>query len=389
MSLPMHNNYGGILQNYALCKYITSLGHEVLSCRWASSSKSCPLATWRKPFVYLKRLLTRQEIYREKRNAREYDFVNRHFIRFINDNIPLTERAFYKKTELYDFVKKEKIDAVIVGSDQVWRKTYPNSSFFNKIIKPKAFPNLNTFFLDFLQPELNVKILSYAASFGVDYAELNEKEQKTIFSLLSKFAKVGVREKSAINLIQNIYHWNVYVEQVIDPTMLLKCLDYKVFFENINNPSKANCVFIYALDNSSELKEIASFVQERIGAECMKSIFMNNDDSKSPLQERVFPSIENWLYNISESNFIVTDSFHGTVFSILFEKPFIVLKNTGRGNTRFDSLLSMFGLENRILSEKNSLEDIVSTPIDWAYVKEVLKREREKARMFFKEAHFT
>ena len=383
MSLPLHNNYGGFLQNFALCSYLKNSGHDVISCRWAESNCGARLPNWRKPFVYLKRLIKKQELRYEKRISKEYAVVNKHFFDFQEKYIPLSEEKFSNAKELLDFIKKYKIEAVVIGSDQVWRKAYPSKSILNKIIKTNVFPSLFTYFADFLPTDSNVKILSYAASFGVDYMEYSEEEKQKILPLLSRFDKIGVREHSGKILINAGYSWNLPVDSVIDPTMLLEVERYKKMIESIGRFRFEKGIFSYVLDQSDAFPVIMDCVKTVLNIQQVNTVFLGSSDPNVPVEKRILPSVEIWLKNIAEAEFVVTDSFHGTVFSILFNKPFLVVGNVGRGNARFESLLSLFGLENRMLSSENTVESIVKTPIDWNRVNDILNTEREKSKKFF------
>ena len=111
-----------------------------------------------------------------------------------------------------------------------------------------------------------------------------------------------------------------------------------------------------------------------------KKIF-RNDPEKYKL-----PLVEQWLCSFRDANFIITDSFHGCVFSIIYNKPFIAIGNKSRGLSRFTSLLKLFGLEGRLvdcLSEVN--EDVVNMNIDWRKINAILKDEQRRSRKFLKE----
>ena len=95
----------------------------------------------------------------------------------------------------------------------------------------------------------------------------------------------------------------------------------------------------------------------------------------------VYPPVDDWLYNIQRAKFVVTDSFHGTVFSILFNKPFISIGNSKRGLARFQSLLGRFGLEDRLVQdvEFDDLLETMRRPIDYILVNSIIREERSKS----------
>ena len=112
-------------------------------------------------------------------------------------------------------------------------------------------------------------------------------------------------------------------------------------------------MFSYLLDESEEKINILEDISKRLNLP-VRNIKLEKDISKIPmskLKSLTYPSIQEWLASFAQANFVVTDSFHGTVFSIIFNKPFVVLPNKGRGVARFESLLKDISLENRIFSD--------------------------------------
>ena len=93
----------------------------------------------------------------------------------------------------------------------------------------------------------------------------------------------------------------------------------------------------------------------------------------------IYPAVEEWIRGFRDCDFVVTDSFHGTVFSIIFEKPFVVLRNARRGNTRLDSLLRLFNLENRILSSAADVENCIYKQINWSNVHTILNEKKRSS----------
>jgi exopolysaccharide biosynthesis predicted pyruvyltransferase EpsI len=94
--------------------------------------------------------------------------------------------------------------------------------------------------------------------------------------------------------------------------------------------------------------------------------------------------VEEWIRGFMDAEFVVTDSFHGTVFSIIFNKPFISIANESRGTTRFTSLLKMFNLENRLIFSPEELNLDKVKEIDWGNVNEILEQDKERAIFFLK-----
>ena len=103
------------------------------------------------------------------------------------------------------------------------------------------------------------------------------------------------------------------------------------------------------------------------------SIKVCGDNRNLTIGERTQPSVEKWLQAFIDADYVVTDSFHGCVFSIIFHKPFVVIGNNERGVDRFNSLLSIFHLEKRMVHENTVLEDVLNESIDYSYVDSIMK----------------
>lgn len=104
-----------------------------------------------------------------------------------------------------------------------------------------------------------------------------------------------------------------------------------------------------------------------------------NDVGPNGLQFCVFPPVEDWLKGFRDSDYVITDSFHGTVFAIIFNKPFITILNRERGVDRFNTLLGLFGLSDRLITSHDELERIINKPIDFKMVNQRLHEEKIKS----------
>lgn len=297
---PLGANYGGILQAFALSTYLKKLGHEVIVLN-------------RQPNLpFLKRLIKSVLMainHPRYKNPRYY-----HLINFINKYINYT-KPISTTTQMSRFVKKNDINLVIVGSDQVWRKDFAMKYGFN-------------YFLDFV-PD-GIKKISYAASFGLSQWEYSEEQTDQIKKLISSFNAISIREDEGLILCNN--YLGVEAEHVLDPTMLLKVEDYN----KITNPRivKDNYIFVYWLGSEDKKKEALSNIE--INKKKIIDLSLRSD--------RPLISIEDWLSYIKYADYIVTDSFHGCVFSVIFQKQFIVHTNNSGGNGRLNSLFRILNI---------------------------------------------
>ena len=363
LALQLRYNFGGILQAYALQKTLKELGHDAVHI---DQYRYVSIGPWyRKYPIYLKRAM-RKFLFGENLIVRADVAINNatntistHTEQFINKYI---NRIFTKD---FSNITKENFDAFIVGSDQVWRPKY----FFSAI---------ENAYLDFAK-EWKIKRIAYAASFGTEEWEYNEEQTANCAALLKKFNAVSVRESSAVQLCND--NFGVKAEHVLDPTMLLLKEDYIKLIKDYNATQSDGNLFCYILDEGEEKKSIIDCVAKE---KVLKPFYVNSryDDHNAPLEERIQQPVEKWLRAFYDAEFVITDSFHACVFSIIFNKPFIVYGNRERGLARFNSLLSIFGLEERIVSTKEEATKAISEPINWEKVNESHRQWKEKSMSF-------
>ena len=258
-------------------------------------------------------------------------------------------------------INKLGFDAIVVGSDQVWRPDYVQ--------------NVEDFFL--YQIDNNIKKYSYAASFGTDEWLFTEKETSICRDAIKSFLKISIRESSTIDLCYD--KLGKKPEFVLDPTLLLDNKFYSGLIENHESYREGKlCAYIL---NKKSLMPIVETYSKILDT---SSVFPHSEveDVSAPLDLRVVPSVSDWLDSIRSSQAVCTDSFHGMVFSIIFRKPFIVVVNKERGAARFLSLLNALNLEHRIVDESTDLNDL--KPIDWGDVEDRLAKMQGQSIQFLK-----
>ena len=335
LTLPLHTNYGGILQAYALQTILNRMGHDAellklqfyyrplyrvwLSCFYSMLLKFIGKGIDRKVFKELRIVYKRRWI--EKR-------INS----FINKYIIFGEKSVVTEAD-FKLIANNSYDAFIVGSDQVWRKNY---------IKGVS---LESFFLNFV-PDNKLK-LSYAASFGVDYSEYTKEDILKCGDAFSKLDYVSFRESSAMILVNEIFKWKSInrIKLVLDPTMLLTVSDYEKMF-NLKRNHTNKYVYSYVFDKTGEVEKVEAYMSKKYTIIKTPSSDMIFDEFTNKKINQLYSPIE-WLETIYNSQLVITDSFHCCVFSILFQIPFIIIPNSHRGNTRLENLLTMFCLNNR------------------------------------------
>ena len=335
LTLPLHTNYGGILPAYALQTVLERMGHEGVVF---DTPNKCPLPPlWKLPLSFAKRILLKSmgridRIFIERYNNSVQPIITKEIQPFIDEKIHRKVFTKFSKLDACDF------DAIVVGSDQVWRSIY---------FIPMSFGQpMENAYLSFTKG-WNIKRISYAASFGTDKWEYNEKQTLHSREALQMFDAVSVREENGVKLCKQ--YFDVDALHVLDPTMLLDANDYIELFKQKQTPKSKGNLLNYVLD---ETDEIESLIKKVASMKKMVPFAVNNPyegDNSKPLNQRIKPSVETWLRGFYDADFVITDSFHACVFSIIFKKKFFVVCNKDPGMSRFESLLKLFGLEDRLV----------------------------------------
>lgn len=325
---PLGANYGGILQAWALSTYIESLGHQVVVL---NRENDLPL---------LKRIVKnflKTIGYKRYSNPKYAKLV-----RFVKQNINYS-KVLSTDHQMSSYIKSHGIDIVIVGSDQVWRADFARKYGYN-------------YFLDFV-PE-GVRKVSYAASFGLSNWNYDLEETKKIVELISKFVSVSVREDEGVALCHT--YLGTEAHHVLDPTLLLSAEDYEKVTSKRIVPE--NYVFVYWLGGEDEKEE--ALAKALVEKKRIVDISLRGNET--------LLSVENWLSYIKYADIVVTDSFHGCVFSLLFHKTICLSQNNSGGNGRLKSLFKMLNID------KNG------EIFDYEMIDCVLQRERSKSYEFIK-----
>ena len=321
LTIPLNANYGGILQAYALQTTLEKLGnHEVVVLDNPYLLKMPP--KFLRPFVYAMRLVGRKlgmyhgnikkEVAKNTYCANTYHFVN-------------TNIHEYYINGLED-IPKDRFDAIVVGSDQIWR-----SYFFHLY-----FGEMPDAFLRFTEG-WKIKRIAYAPSFGVETWEYTAEETEECKKYIQKMDAVSCREVEGVEMCKKHLNCDT-VKHVLDPTMLLTKDDYQKFVTI--NKEKTGKLLVYVMDPTEDKQRLIDTIAS-------KYCLVPNSIYKSGVKSS--PSVEFWLQQFEDAEFVVTDSFHACVFSIIFGKEFIAYGNKNRGLSRFTSLLRMFGLEDRMI----------------------------------------
>ena len=353
---PLTGNYGGLLQAYALYSTINALGYQAYIYRYQPADMPLGIKDyWRHFKRHIKYCLGK---------CNEAHTVWRRL---------MIARKFLKGIRFFDERQIEKLEsdaAFVVGSDQVWR------AIFCRMMKHPAY-----YFLDFATPAQRKRSISYAASFGIDEWEGTPEETAECARLLQEFKAVSVRESSGIDICRNFMN-TPSAHQMPDPTILLQRHDYESLIRRERTWAPGDATLAaYVIDENGNRPHLLQETATILGCN-LQHLLPHADAARR--RDRFAPTVGQWLRLILDCDYFITDSFHGTVFATIFNKPFVCLGNQGRGSARFETLLGTFGLQDRLVTKPDAAEikRVLTTPIDWAPVNTALASERQRGRNF-------
>lgn len=365
LTLKLRSNYGGLLQAYALQKALDSLGHEVHVIRHdglKNRNAKQIISGWVPGFLPVK--LRNGEWCLLATRRRAHRAVAKNMEAFVENHIRLTKKK-YHNGNLVD-LNKAGFDAIIVGSDQIWRPEYAG--------------DIRACFLNFIQGE-KICRLAYAASFGASEWEYTDVETSECAQLLASFRAVSVRERNAIAWCER--KLNSDAQLVVDPTILLGSAHYEKFITNSKNEPYL-CTYI--LDPTQEFDQK---INDHISGRGLHRISpmpkcQYVDVGDADLAQCIYPTMEHWLSTFYHADKVITDSFHGTVFSVLFNKPFLSICNEKRGASRFQSFLGELGLTDCLVGSVDEFSAKVENfpAIDWPTVNRKLEDWRQRSFSF-------
>lgn len=327
-------NYGAVLQSYALQHYLIDIGYDTEIIDYVPWS-----ITLSQKINWHKNHRTDMIVREEKLEL----FRRKHLIRTKRINFCLFLRYF-----------SESYFAVICGSDQIWNQSFtlfgeyrPTLAYFASFVSNKT------------------KRIAYAASFGT--VAVSERYEKYVKPELKKFSAISVREQTGKQIVEKM---GMKAEVVCDPTLLLAKEDYWRIMKDVE--MKVPRVFCYILHGHKDSGKIAAYIRDKFA---------------EAVSEYETFELEEWLYAIQHSEFVVTNSFHGVMMSIILNKPFIAVLIKGSGmNDRLITILTAIGLENRIIDFYNEemIDTILHSSIEWDRVNLKLEVLKDRGKLFLK-----
>lgn len=366
LSLIPEHNYGGILQSYALQTVLERMGHDVEILKKDMPSAVLPFS--KKILVYpariIRKYILRKDVLinQEKYNVLKSQKENSLLIDFVHTHLHTRKIKHFRE------IKENEYDAYIVGSDQVWRPRY---------FKRQYQESMQNAFFSFTK-DWNVIRIAYAPSFAVDVWEYSKKETLSCKEAIKRFNAISVREKSGIELCRK--YLNTSSVCVLDPTLLLNASDYRKFIYTENRNAERRLV-VYTLDSSPLLDKITKHLSFSLH---IKPFNANDSSVEYINNEPVKQSVESWLKTFYDAEIIVTDSFHASVFSMIFNKPFIVVGNKARGMSRITDLLQPLGQQFRLVETFEQYQTREENLMQAPKVIDVLQKDRTYSMDFLK-----
>ncbi len=348
-------NYGAVLQTYALYSFLEENGFDAevidyIPERYNLDSNNFVenfldnTRIWKKSWVL--KFIWKHTRYVDMKDNRK------NFRDFVEKKMKLS-KAYYSNGELEKDIPQ--VDIYITGSDQVW-----NSDFLWRGIIDLPY------YLAFT--EENARRISYASSFGKK--SLSEVEAELVKKYLSRYEAISIRENSGVEIVENL---GLEATEVVDPTLLMD----EVFYERLIPQKKLvvdKYILLFQINFNKDLYQVAKGIAKKNGMKLLVLIPDRVQRYKCIFNSIILPRVEDWLWYIKNAEFIITDSFHGTIFSILMNKNFATSSVVGCNN-RIYNLLQNVELVDRIMQEISCVEidKILSRQINFVVVKQKIK----------------
>lgn len=365
------NNYGAELQAYATQKALRLMGYDAeiidylfyKNPRHKRTKASAPTSKMSIK-KHLQELLFPIVVRWKTRRFREAQEVRSgKFEQFHAENT--------RQSECYDTLDKLMAaqldyDVLISGSDQVWN--------------PGIYSNLDPYLLRFGTD--GMKRVAYASSFGV--SSLPDDVKEYYKTALQKYSSISVREDKAVDLVKGISGRDAQL--VLDPTLLLNKKQWLEVAKPVNGLPIVPYILIYELSAIPYIKQVAKFISKQTGMPIVR-ICQNAtiEDPEKDIINIIDAGPAEFLYLFDKAGIVVTNSFHGTAFSINFSKQFYtVIPNGKSNNSRQKSILKLMDCEDRILTEDSPMPEFKI--LDIIQVEMKLESERKKSLNYLKNA---
>lgn len=357
-------NYGAVLQAYALKEKIKGLGYDckIINFRTKKQIKKYSVINTRR---FNKATLAKniQNIFYIKQIKNR----NKNFEKFIENKLDIYPNNWVDEKTLEEIIKE--FDFIVCGSDQIWN------------ISEKIDDKSMCYFLNY---KGNFKKISYAASFGDSIKEIEETKECFI-PLLKDFSNISVRENDAQEFLNNN---GIVSELTLDPTLLMDKEEWKKVIKDVN--IEQPYIIYYSVNSRKYSIDLTKKISKELGGIKVINLVLHPKSAFSGFKHKIDYAPEEFLALINNAKMICTNSFHGTVFSIIFEKPFVAMFDMKDEKIvkeqRKYTLLKKLGLEDRIYTTKSEIDIQKMLKIDYKEAKDKLEKLKEKSLKYIKES---
>lgn len=358
VTLHRITNFGSMLQTYATQRAVEKLGHQAEVLDFVPVGMTYKRAVFpieKVPFV----IQAAKFIPRFVCMTTEFVVMGS----FINKYIKVSPRKYHNYQEIIENIPIA--DAYLSGSDQVWNTQNHNPE-----------DDLKAYYLGFAP--MGKKRVAYAGSFGKN--NFTDTEISIMKEYLAKYDAVSVREDDGLNILQRLGFNNGV--HVVDPTLLLSGEEWMDFASGHKKP-KGNYIFVYNLNRNKLIKEIAVRLSKETGLKIIN--FADTYDFIPGAKNRLVNNAFDFINHIAGAEYVVTDSFHGTAFSINLNRNVVTVK-APRYNSRLESILRLTGMQSRMVENVEAGVKIAMQPIDFVEVNKKLNAAREISWNYLKNA---
>ena len=356
-------NFGSALQTYAMQEFIKSL--------YGEAGKDCLYRVINYRTEFQKNFYSIYKSVKKPKNIIKNAIAFKHrsalkvksqkFEDFLSNYINLTDEVS-KTCELETFASA--FDFYISGSDQIWN------------VRAADFES--AYYLEFVK---SGKKLSYAASFGplkIDWGVYNKEKYS---ALLSQYSAISVRETGSADNVKELIGKDCEIN--VDPAFLLTKGQWKSIQSNANYHG-GGYILLYCLEPSKEQLSMAKSISKKLNLPILVTRYNNKNDMINGFVKKYDCGPLDFLSYIDNAALVLSSSFHGTAFSMIYNKPFYVFG--GMKDSRISSILKIAGIEERSIEKYEDIDRVNLEKVNFSVVNEMINNEREKSKNYLKNA---
>lgn len=354
------NNYGSVLQAFALQTIIERLGYQVEIIQHYRDPLKKETQSRIKQILQSSPSFLIEYAMNYKRNR----MLHQGYADFKSSRLKISREAYYQDSDFTDLASR--YDAIVVGSDMLWSYDFKDNWPF--------------YFASFAPSE---KIVTYAPSFGKN--DLSKEEIELCKPMISRIVHLSCREEAGVSFIKE--QFGLAAEHVIDPTLLLSGEEWSHLLGDMPRLVKKDYILTYVFRGSCQNGREELFEQFN-SMKDKQLLFINGQEGefKNNIYNGYFSPAE-YVNLFRDADFIVTDTFHGLMFSLIFNKPFIVLDKSSFGvsSDRQQSTLKTYGLEDRFVTPDIIVSDELRQ-LDYTTIEQKINANRKKSINYLKKA---